>query len=161
MMQIEKSDFDIATLEDEIRVDGLCKTLLMAYYQALLDGGLDQAAATRLANGADHYVRDFLVGVKTINLFTEREGLVRQFAGNWYIVNTLEPTVGYLADTLPGVANFYRYLADNGLVSEAFCRTIADECGDIPFYGSRIESFWQISGDGYAEWEQACSLKDR
>src|SRR5512138_458457 len=106
-MQIKKSDFDIVTLEDEIRVDGLCKSLLMEYYQALLDGGLDQAAATRLANGADHFVRDFLVGVKMLNLFAEKEGIVRQFAGNWYIVNTLEPTAEYLADILPGVANFY------------------------------------------------------
>lgn len=160
-MQINKSDFDIVTLEDEIRVDGLCKGLLMEFYELQLAEGVDPATATRLANGADHFVRDFLVGAKMLNLFTERKGLVRQFAGNWYIVNTIEPKVEYLVDTLPGVASFYRFLSVNGLISEAFCRQIEAECGDISFYESRIESFWEITGDGYADWERGCTIQDR
>ncbi|GAM10702.1 hypothetical protein OR1_02995 [Geobacter sp. OR-1] len=159
-MQIEKSAFDIASLDDEIRVDGLCKGLLMAFYEALLAEGLDQAAATRLANGADHFIRDFVIGVKQRNIFDERPGLVRQFAGNWYIVNTLEPAVAYLADSLPGVARFYRYLADNGLVSAGFCSRVEAECCALEYYGSRIEGFWGITGDGYFDWDNECPMKE-
>jgi hypothetical protein len=159
-MDINKSDFDVVTLEDEIRVDGLCKGLLMAFYESLLAEGMDQAAATLLANGADHFVRDFMVGVKMLNIFTERSGVVRQFAGNWYIVNTLEPTVEYLASSLPGVARFYGFLAEKGAISKEFCHRIENQCADLPFYASRIDAFWDITGDGYYEWEKGCSLRD-
>jgi hypothetical protein len=158
-MQIEKSAFDITSLDDEIRVDGLCKGLLMAFYESLLAEGLDQGAATKLANGADHFVRDFVIGVKMLNLFDEQPDLVRQFAGNWYIVNTLEPSVDYLASSLPGVARFYRYLADNGLVSAGFSQMVGQECGELPYYASRIASFWEIT-DNYPEWDQECSLQN-
>lgn len=160
-MQINKSDFDIVTLEDEIRVDGLCRALLMAFYETLLADGMDQAAATRLANGADHFIRDFIIGVKMMNIFTKRSGLVRQFAGNWYIVNTLEPKAEYLADSLPGVAGFYRFLAGKGLISSEYCKQVEDECADLQFYASRIESFWDIQGDGFIDWEKECPLQDR
>jgi hypothetical protein len=151
-MQINISDFDVVTLEDEIRVDGLCKGLLMEFYESLLAEGLDQSAATLLANGADHFTRDFVIGVKTLNLLTEHPGLVRQFAGNWYIVNTLEPTVEYLSDALPGVASFYRFLAEKGAISNEYCGQVEEECTDLSFYATRINSFWEITGDGYLEW---------
>jgi len=160
-MQINKSDFDIVTLDDEIRVDGLCKGLLMEFYESLLAKGLDQAAATLLANGADHFTRDFVIGVKMLNIFTERPGCVRQFAGNWYIVNTLEPTVEYLSTALPGVASFYNFLSEKGLVSVECCRQVETECADLPFYASRINTFWEITGDGYSAWEKGCTLHDR
>ncbi len=159
-MLINKSAFDVATLDDEIRVDDLCKGLLMGYYESLQEAGLDPAQATLFANGADYFVRDFVIAVKQRNLFSERPGLVRQFAGNWYIINTLEPTVEYLAGSLQGVAGFYRYLMGQGLISEEFCRQLEEECADLQFYAARIESFWAITGDGYFAWEKGCSLKD-
>lgn len=159
-MQINKADFDIVTVEDEIRVDALCKSILMNFYEALLSSGMDQGGATILANGADHFIREFLVGVKFHNIFDEKPGVVRQFAGNWYIVNTLEPTVEYLANALPGVASFYRFLAEKSLVSADYYRIVKNESEDLEFYRSRIDSFWEITGDGYAEWEKGCSLRD-
>lgn len=159
-MQITKSDYDVVTLEDEIRVDGLCKGLLMEFYEALIAEGLDQQAATTLANGADHFIRDFVIGFKLLNIFDERPGLVRQFAGNWYIVNTLEPSVDYLSRALPGVARFYSFLAAKGLVSHRFMSQVDRECAELPFYAARIESFWTIAGDGYGEWEKGCTLRN-
>lgn len=159
-MQIDKSDFDIRSVDDEIRVDGLCKGLLMEFYQALQDSGLDPASATRLTNSADYFVRDFIVGFKLCNLFDERPGLVRQFAGNWYIVNTVEPGPEELAAHLAGVARFYYHLVEQGLISAEYLKQVNQECSDIPFYNGRIESFWRISGDGYLEWEKGCTLRD-
>lgn len=159
-MQIIKSDFNLVTLEDEIRVDGLCKGLLMEFYESLVAQGLDQPAATLLANGADHFIRDFVIDVKMLNIFDERPGLIRQFAGNWYIVNTLEPTIAYLTLALPGVAQFYAFLAVKDLVSREFCAQVDHECSDLSFYASRIDAFWGIIGDGYFQWEKECSLRN-
>ena len=159
-MQIDTTAFDIHSLDDEIRVDERCKELLSGYYQSLLDAGLSPAEATLLANGADYYVRDFVVGARQRNLFDEQPGIVRQFAGNWYIVNTLEPSLEVLSGYLRGVADFYGYLHRLGLITEAFAQRMAEECGDIPFYGERLDAFWEITGDGYHAWERTCSLRD-
>jgi hypothetical protein len=159
-MQINKTDFEIKSVEDEIRADSLCKELLMEFYHSLQASGLDPAQATMLANSADYFVRDFIVGCKQRNLFAETPGLVRQFAGNWYIVNTVEPAPEELAIHLAGVARFYSHLSELGLISTEFLKRINEECSDSSFYTGRIDSFWAITGDGYLEWEKGCTLRD-
>ena len=158
---IDKKEFDIETVEDEIRVDRLCQELLLGFYQALLDSGIAPEEATALANGADIFVRDFVVAVKQQNLFTEQPGVVRRFGGNWYIVSTYEPKMELLSRHLRGIARFYRHLCDLALISEEFCRQMEEECSDTRFYEQRIKSFFDITGDGYLEWERACSLRER
>lgn len=157
---INKDEFAIVTVDDEIRADGLCKALLRQFYDSLLAGGMSPQEATLLANGADYYVRDFLVGYKHRSLFDERPGIVRQFAGNWYIINTVEPSLEELAGHLRGVCSFYRFLCGRGLIGEDFLSAVEEECGDEAFYEGRIRSFWEIEGDGYLAWERECSLKE-
>ncbi|RII27725.1 MAG: hypothetical protein CXR31_05715 [Geobacter sp.] len=159
-LKINKKDFDQETLEDSLRVDSLCQDLLRRFYDALLDGGMSPEEATSMASGADYYIRDFVVDNRVLNIFDERPGLVRQFAGNWYIVNTIEPDIAQLGRYLAGILSFYRYLHNLKLISSSFLRRAEQECGDLPFYESRIESFWAIKGDGYVAWEKSCSLKD-
>ncbi len=159
MNEINKSDFDIETLEDELRVDGLCQGLLRSFYDNRLAAGLSPHDATLLANSADYYLRDFVVDRMRANPFDENPALVRQFAGNWYIVNTLEPNVDELARHLAGIRAFYRFLCDEGLISAGFIQAVEVECEALPWYSGRIESFWAIQGDGYGAWEQECSLK--
>ena len=156
---INKDEFRLDTLDDDVRVDELCRQLLRRFYDRLLKEGLSPADATRLANSADYYVRDFVVDRQRRNLFDERPGIVRQFAGNWYIISSLEPEIGQLASHLEGVLAFYRYIYREGLISEAFLREIERECADRDFYAGRIDSFWAISGDGYSLWERECPLK--
>lgn len=156
---INKDDFAIVTVEDEIRADGLCKVLLKQFYDSLLAGGVAPQEATLVANGADYYVRDFLVGYKHRSLFDERPGIVRQFGGNWYIVNTIEPSTEELAGHLRGACSFYRFLHGKGLIGGDFLAAMEQECSDATFYEGRIRSFWEIEGDGYLAWERACSLK--
>ncbi|GLI36754.1 hypothetical protein KI811_13585 [Geobacter hydrogenophilus] len=158
---VNKDEFAIVTVDDEIRADGLCQSLLKRFYDSLLEGGMDPQEATRVASGADYYVRDFLVGYKHCNLFDERPGIVRQFAGNWYIVNTIEPSIEELAGHLLGVRSFYRFLNGRGLIGGDFLAAMEQECGDGAFYESRIRSFWEITGDGYIAWERECSLKQK
>lgn len=158
-MKHEKKDFDVITLEDELRVDALCKELLMSFYREKLQSGMDETEATLLANSADFFVRDFVIGIRQKNLLQESPGLVRSFAGNWYIVNTLEPMEEELAGHLKGIREFYHYLRRQGLIEDSFVASIDRECMDLPYYASRIESFWNISGGGYYGWEAECSLK--
>ncbi|AJE03754.1 hypothetical protein [Geobacter pickeringii] len=158
---VNKDDFAIVSVDDEIRADGLCRKLLSRFYFSLLEAGMTPEEATALANGADYYVRDFVVGYKHRSLFDERRGIVRQFAGNWYIVNTIEPAVEELAGHLAGTRAFYRFLAERGDISPGFDAVIAGECDDLAYYAGRIRSFWEIEGGGYGEWERECTLKDR
>jgi hypothetical protein len=159
-LRISKKEFDQETLDDALRVDRLCQGILKHFYRSLQGEGLSPEVATRLASSADYYVRDFVVDNRVRNLFEERTGLVRQFAGNWYIVNTLEPDIKELGEHLAGIVAFYRFLHDRKFISSSFFKRMEKECADLSYYESRIESFWAIKGDGYEAWEKACSLKD-
>ncbi len=158
-LQINKRDFTISTVDDEIRADQLCRKVLKRFYLQLMEEGMTPERATELASSADYFLRDFVVDFKGANLFDEHPGIVRQFAGNWYIVNTLEPNIREITGHLAGIKAFYRYLRQHGLVSASYLRNIEKECDDLPYYEHRIESFWGITGDGYLAWERECSLK--
>lgn len=158
-MKLTKSDFEIGTLEDELRVDGLCRDLLMTFYHERIAAGLDENEATLLANSADHYLRDYLIGVRQLNLLDSDPDAVRKFAGNWYIVNTMEPVIEEIATHLNGIQEFYHFLFRHGAVNADFIEEIDKDCADLDFYKSRIDSFWAISDDGYYDWERECSLK--
>jgi hypothetical protein len=159
-MDIDKDLFTPGTMEDDLRVDLNCKRLLQQFYNRLLADGLSPEEATLFANGADYFLRDFVVDIKGLNLFAEKTGIVRQFAGNWYIVNTLDPDIRQLTRHLQGIKAFYGYLRDRELISAAYLENISKECDDLFFYERRIESFWAISGDGYPDWERECSLTE-
>lgn len=159
MTTIDKNDFRVASDEDEIRVDGLCRELLRDFHRNLLDGGMQPAEAGSLAHGADYFLRDYVVASRRKNIFDETVGLVRRFAATWYIISTLEPSLDELSGYLKGVRAFYSYLDNRGLIS-SLCLSRADlECSDLDYYGKRIESFWDITGDGYVAWEAECTLK--
>jgi hypothetical protein len=159
-LKVNKADFVPATLDDEVRVDNLCKDLLMRFYNESLGAGISPEQATAFAGGADYFIRDFVVSIKNRSIFDERPGLVRQFAANWYIVNTLEPNITEIESYLAGVREFYRFLHGHQLISLKFLQSIEAECAELDYYASRIESFWDIKGDGYLAWERECSLKD-
>ena len=158
--QIDKGAFTPVTQEDFMRVDNLCRDLLLSFYEHLQTEGLSPEEATELAKGADYFVRDFIVDFKALNLFDEQPGIVRQFAGNWYIFNTLEPDIRQLGGYLQGIRAFYRYLHDERLISAGYLEKIEKECDDIAYYEGRIDSFWEIEGEGYLAWEAECSLKE-
>ena len=159
-IEFEHDDFDFTTLEDELRVDELYGKILRRFYLQLLEEEVTPEKATILANGADYFVRDFIVGYMQRSLFDEMPGIVRRFAGNWYIVNTLDPAVAQLAGHLEGVRTFCRFLRSHDLISAEYLSEVEKESSDIDFYAGRIDSFWAIKGDGYFAWERECTLKD-
>ncbi len=159
-LRVDKKAFMPGTLEDELRVDRLCKELVQSFYQETLAAGLSPEEATTLAQGADYYARDFVVSIRQQSIFDEKPGGVKKFAGNWYIIATMEPNIPELAGYLQGIKAFYRFLHGHRLVTTKFLQTVERECDDIDYYGQRIESFWSLSGDGYTAWERECTLKD-
>ena len=159
---VQREDFTVHNLDDEIRVDALSRRLLLAIRDVLLErGDLSPLQVGKLCHGADLFLRDFVVATCGDNLFHLPPERVRQFAGHWYIVNTLEPNGAELAVILDGIAACYEVLADQGLVERTRYAAILAACADLPGYLQRIEDFWAISADGYDRWRAACPLPPR
>lgn len=158
---LDPAQFNISTLEDEIRADRLCADLLRAFVLCLTtEEALEPARAGALAHGADYFLREFIIADRRENIYTPRPGRVRQFAGNWYIIKTLEPNLLELGGILEGVVAFYHFCLKNGRITAETLETLKAECADLAFYKQRIEDFWNITGDGYRRWCDGCSLQD-
>jgi hypothetical protein len=162
LQQINPADFDIRTCDDEIRVDTLCGRLLLAVRDHLLtEPDCNPRMVGDLCQGADYFLRDFIIAECADNLLQLPPERVRQFAGHWYIIRTLEPNVRELAGILAGIAACYRVLAARGLVEPERATAIEAACADLPGYRQRIDDFWAIEDDGFAAWRNACPLPER
>jgi len=150
-------DFNISDLDDEIRTDILCVEFLTAFHQHLLDNlELDPLIAGSRARGADYFLRDFIIADRRDNIFLIKPERIRQFAGNWYILSNMEPNMVELGDMLAGIAVFYEYCLDLGLIDNETGKEIAAHCLAVQYYTERIESFHAISGDGFIAWNDGC-----
>jgi hypothetical protein len=157
---LDKAEYDVRCLDDEIRVDRQCVNLLRHLYHDLTaHGGKSPQDAGELCHGADYFLREFIVGDRRQNLFTIAALRVRQFAGHWYIIRTPEPNLKELRGILEGTMEFYRFLTRQGLVSRSFAEEIADQCQEFEYYQQRIDDFWAIVDDGFDTWRQACPLE--
>lgn len=114
-MRINKDAFTPVTQDDFLRVDNLCKALLLSFYEHIQTEGVSPEDATELAKGADYFIRDFVVDFKALNLFDEMPGIVRQFAGNWYIFNNLSRISGNWAGNCRGSGLSTGFSMGNGL----------------------------------------------
>lgn len=153
-------DFSIRTIDDEIDVDKLTVELLSAFLRHLgEDKQLEPLIAGSRARGADYFLRDFVIADRRDNIFLIEPERVRQFGGNWYIISNMEPNMEELGEILAGIAAFYEYCAALELVE----RTVADEIGAhclaVDYYRERIDSFHEISGDGFVAWNAECPVK--
>ncbi|MDA3903676.1 MAG: hypothetical protein PF441_09560 [Desulfuromusa sp.] len=152
--------YSIETLEDEIRVDKFCKELLKLYHQYLLKNmSFSPLEAGRMASGADYYLRDYMIDNRRINIFKISPELIHSFAGNWYIINTLNPNMTELESILVGASNFYRFCAEKQLIDPAVAEKVSLACSRPDYYQQRIESFNDLSGDGFSAWNNSCPLQ--
>lgn len=156
-----KKDFDIRTLQDEIRADALCERFLRLFREHLVEReGRSPEEAGALAHGADYFLREFVISARRENILEIPPKRVRQFAGNWYIVKTLEPNMVGLGQILQGTEAFYAYCRDIDKVSPETAEGVREECAKRDYYQNRIDRFWKIEGDGFLAWEQECPLKE-
>lgn len=150
-------DFEIETLEDELRVEELCRSLLQQFYLNLQEKeGLTPEKASELAYSADYYLRDYVVDALRQNILKPHSGQLRYFAGTWYCTRTMEPEYAVLEVHIEAVSRFYCFLSDLGLVSMDELDIIRKETADLEFYRERLESFLGLSGDGYEKWLSLC-----
>lgn len=156
----KQENFDVSTLDDEIRVDDLCRRLLRLFYLDLVERGRAPEEAGTLTWGADYFLREFVVPDRQENIFALSPGRVRQFAGHWYIVKNLEPNMEELGNVLNGVRSFYEYAQSVGKVPGEIVKDVQRECADLDYYRRRIEDFWAIDNDGFTTWERECPLKE-
>ncbi len=151
--------YTIKTLEDEIKVDTLCQVLLKDYHNYLLKNkGISPLQAGSHASGADYFLRDFMIDNRRTNITDITPELIHSFAGNWYIINTLEPNMEELESILHGIEFFYHFCAEKNMLAPILVEKIGQACSRIDYYRERIESFHAISGDGYSVWNSSCPL---
>lgn len=151
-------NFDVASLEDEIRVDELCQEFLRHFHHDLVENrNLDLEDAAALTYGADYFLRDFIIADRLENIFRITPQRIQQFGGNWYIVKNVEPNMAELTTLLDSVVLFYHFCAAHGKCSSTLAEGIEKLGRDHNFYRQRIESFWEI-GDNYHAWDQACII---
>lgn len=159
-IEFEHADFDFTTLEDELRVDELCQSLLKQFYQHLQLTGRTPQQASDLAYAVDFYLRDYLLDFARQNVMRPQPGIIRRFAANWYITHTLDPEAAMLERSLEGIREFYRYLHSRHFISREELIWLDEEAAQTGYYRQRIESFLAIYGEGYVAWEAECPLTD-
>ncbi len=156
------SAYDITCLDDELRIDELCNAILKDYHASLLnDLGYAPLLAGTLARGADYFLRDFMIDAKRCNIFEISTDLVKEFAGNWYIINNIDPSINELKDILAGIYQFYSYCSTQKLIPEEQANTLLNVCNNVNFYSARIDSFFTVSGESYQSWLNECSEQKR
>ncbi|HEX9079962.1 MAG TPA: hypothetical protein VF795_10260 [Desulfuromonadaceae bacterium] len=160
-IEFEHDDFAFGDdMEEELRVDERCRTLLQRFYLHLQESGLEPQQASDLAFCADYYVRDYLLDFGRQNVARPQPGVVRRFAATWFITRTLDPEMAVLERHLEAIRRFYRFLHGQHLISAEELAMIEEEAGQGEYYRQRIESFLAITGDGYIAWEAECPLRD-
>lgn len=155
-IEFEHDDFDFDTIEEELRVDERCQSLLKRFYQHLQGRGLAPQAASDLAYCADLYLRDYLLDFTRQNLARPQPGVVRRFAASWFITHTLDPEMKALEHHLEAIRELYRFLHHQHLISVDELAFIEDEASQTEYYQQRLERFLAITGDGYIAWEAEC-----
>jgi hypothetical protein len=157
-VEFEHDDFDFATLEEELRVDERCQSLLSSFYHHLINKGEDPQFASELAFCADRYLRDYLLDFSRLNVVQPAPGVIRRFAANWFITRTLDPDMDVLQRYLEAIRELYTFLQSQHFISREELAWLEDELGQTDYYRQRIQGFLAIKGDGYGAWEAECPL---
>jgi hypothetical protein len=159
VIEFEHDDFEFATLEEELLVDQRCRQILKHFYLYLQQRGMAAELASELAFSADLYVRDYLLDFARQNLVRPQPEIVRKYAASWFITHTLDPEMGLLERHLSAIEELYRFLHHQHLISADELAFLVDEVGQTVFYQKRIDSFLNICGDGFVEWDKECPAR--
>jgi hypothetical protein len=157
-IEFEHDDFDFSSIEDELRVEERCQTLLKHFYQHLQLSGRTSQQASDLAYSVDFYLRDYVLDFARQNVVRPEPGIIIRFAANWYITHTLDPEPALIERSLEGIREFYRFLHCQHFICREELTWLEVEAARIEYYRQRIESFLAISGDGYGAWAAECPL---
>jgi hypothetical protein len=155
----ERDDFEFDTIDEELQVDGRCQQILKQFYLFLQQQGMPAERASEYAFSADLYLRDYLIDFGRQNIVRPQPGIVTTFAGSWFITHTLDPDSAMLERHLTAITELYRYMHRQHLISADELDFLLNEAGDLPFYRDRIDSFLNLTGDGFVVWDAGCPGK--
>ena len=158
-IDFEHNDFEFETIDEELLVDGRCQQILKQFYLFLQQQGVSAEQASELAFSADLYLRDYLIDFGRQNIVCPQPGIVKIFAASWFITHTLDPDMGLLGRHLSAIAELYRYLHRQHFISAAELSFLLQEAGDLEYYRQRIDSFLNLTGAGFAEWDALCPAR--
>jgi hypothetical protein len=155
-IQFEHNDFEFDSIDEELLVDERCQQILKQFYLFLQQQGMPAEQASELAFSADLYLRDYLIDFGRQNIVRPQPGIVTKFAASWFITHTLDPEIDLLTRHLTAISELYRYLHRQHLISADELAFLLKEAGGLEYYRQRIETFMNLSGAGFVEWDSEC-----
>jgi hypothetical protein len=155
-IEFEHDDFDFDTIDEELLVDERCQQILKQFYLFLQQHGMPAEQASELAFSADLYLRDYLIDFGRQNIARPQPGIITIFAASWFITHTLDPELEMLERHLTAITALYQYMHSKHLISAEELSFLAKEAGQLGFYRQRIDSFLNLTGEGFAEWDAQC-----
>jgi hypothetical protein len=155
-IRFEHSDFEFDTIDEELLVDERCQQILKQFYLFLQQHGMTAEQASELAFSADLYLRDYLIDFGRQNIVRPQPGIVTKFAASWFITHTLDPEIGLLTRHLTAISELYRYMHRQHLISADECAYLLKEVAKLEYYQQRIDSFMNLAGAGFVEWDAEC-----
>ena len=158
-IEFEHDDFEFDTIDEELLVDERCQQILKQFYLYLQQQGMAAEKASELAFSADLYLRDYLIDFGRQNIVRPRPGIVTTFAGSWFITHTLDPEFAALECHLTALTELYCYLHRRHLISADERTFLLAEAAQLEYYRLRIESFRNLSGDGFVAWDAECPAR--
>ena len=158
-IEFEHDDFEFDTIDEELLVDGRCQQILKQFYLFLQQQGMSAEEASELAFSADLYLRDYLIDFGRQNIVRPQPGIVTKFAGSWFITHTLDPEYIILERHLTALSELYRFLHRQHLISAEELSFLLKEAGQLEFYRQRIDSFLNLTGEGFVAWDAECPAK--
>lgn len=158
-IEFEHDDFEFDTIGEELLVDERCQQILKQFYLFLQQQGMVAEQASELAFSADLYLRDYLIDFGRQNIVRPQPGIVTTFAGSWFITHTLDPDIIMLERHLTALSELYKYMHRQHLISAEELSFLLEEAGQLDFYRQRIDSFLNLSGDGFVAWDAGCPAR--
>ncbi|MDO9309121.1 MAG: hypothetical protein Q7V04_08665 [Deltaproteobacteria bacterium] len=155
----EHDDFEFDTIDEELLVDQRCQQLLNRFYLYLQQRGVAVELASDMAYSADLYLRDYLIDFARQNVVRPQPGIIRKFAGSWFITHTLDPEMEMLDRHLSAIVSFYSYLHSQHMISADELAFLVQEADQNDYYKNRIDTFLGITGDGFVLWDQECPAR--
>lgn len=155
-IEFEHDDFEFDTINEELLVDERCQQVLKLFYLHLQQAGMPPSQASDTAFSADLYLRDYLIDFGHHNIVRPQPGIIRFFAGSWFITHTLDPDFVILERHLTAIAQLYKYLHSQHLISAEELSFLLKEGEELDYYRQRIDSFLNLTADGFSAWDAGC-----
>lgn len=155
-VEFEHDDFEFDTIDEELLVDERCQQILKQFYLFLQQQGMSAEQASELAFSADLYLRDYLIDFGRQNIVRPQPGVVTRFAASWFITHTLDPEFSLLERHLMAITELYRYMNRQHLISADELSFLLDEVKQHDYYRQRIDTFLNLTGDGFIVWDAQC-----